>query len=145
LASSKPALTSSRNDSAEHSTLPQIDLNSSHQQEIIQRSSFQGQKPANEPINVLFASHTNYSATSNVPGPGNSNRRLALDETERTSPARNESQFMGFEPESSAFDDNFSFSLDPPFFLGQVSYTENRNSWKPDEFLLSVLSHSMYA
>jgi hypothetical protein len=142
LASRKPVLSSSRNYPAEQSHFPQIDLSSPYQQETNQRSSSQGQKPANEPINVLFASHTSYSATSNVPRAENSNRRLAL---EGTSPAGNESQFMGFEPESSTFGDNFSFSLDPPFFLGQASYTENRNSWKPDEFLLSVLSHSMYA
>jgi hypothetical protein len=145
LASSKPVLSSRRNYPAEQSPFPQIDLSSLHQQETTQGSSSQGQKPVNEPINVLFASHTSYSATSNVPGPGNSNRRLTLDDTEGESSARIESQFMGFEPESSTFDDNFSFSLDLPFFLGQTSYAENRNSWKSDEFLLSVLSHSMYA
>jgi len=54
------------------------------------------------------------------------------------------SQFMGFELDSFAFDDTFSFRLDPPRLSSYIGDVDTRYSWKPDEFLLSVLSHSMY-
>ncbi len=117
----------------------------SHPSHVVPQSFFQGAKPPNEPINELFSSNGNQSAPGKVPGSANFNRRPLPDEMEGGSSAERESQFMGFEPGLSPFDDSFSFSLDPPFFLSLQGDTDTRYSWKPDEFLLSVLSHSMFA
>ena len=121
------------------------DTGLSHQSDVIAKSCFQGPKPPNEPINALFSSSGSHSGPGNAPELLNSNSQFLLDETGGDSSVERESQFMGFEPDFSPFDDSFSFCIDPPFLLNYKGDSDNPYSWKPDEFLYSVLSHSMFA
>jgi hypothetical protein len=137
-----PVLLSSRPHLAEQSNLARRDI-SLYQQDMIETSSSPRQMP-NEAVLTRRSSNTSYSTPSNEPDLTDSNSRLAPHEMAGTSPAEPESQFMGFETDFTAFDDSFSFSLDPPFFLSHTSDNDTRYSWKPDEFLLSILRDSMY-
>lgn len=94
---------------------------------------------------MLFASNMSYLTNgSDAPGVPSSNHRLTSLVTEGTCPTMNESQFMGFEPESLLFDDTFGFTLEPLCLMNQACPNDNRYSWKTDELVLSILSHSMY-
>ena len=69
--------------------------------------------------------------------------QLTQNETGQASTLEHKSQFMGFEADFSTIDDPFSFRLENPFFRSPVSDL-HRSSWKPDNFVLSILRDSMY-